>query len=79
MEFTAVGTEGYKPPEMERRSYNTLQADMFAVGVVVFIMYKGNIPFRSSRSADSIYKYIRESDFYGFWKIHSKGRSEEFF
>lgn len=54
-----VGTEGYKPPEMELGTYTGLQADMFAAGVTLFIMYSGTRPFISTRSHERIYKLIR--------------------
>jgi serine/threonine-protein kinase GIN4 len=54
-----VGTEGYKPPETELGIYTGLQADMFAAGVILFIMYSGTPPFLSTRSHERIYKLIR--------------------
>lgn len=54
-----VGTEGYRPPEMEEGKYIGIQADMFAVGVVLFVMYNGSPPFFSTRSHDRVYKHIR--------------------
>lgn len=54
-----VGTEGYKPPEMELGNYTGLQADIFATGVILFIMYNGTPPFLSTKPHDRIYKLIK--------------------
>jgi len=74
-----VGTDGYRSPEMEDGKYNGLQSDMFAVGVVLFIMYTGYPPFMGTRSHDRIYKLIREKNFTKFWEKHEKGKPEGFY
>lgn len=56
---SVVGTDGYRAPEMEAGKYTGLQADLFAVGVILFIMYKGSPPFLSTKTHDKIYKLIR--------------------
>lgn len=76
---TRVGTEGYKSPEMETGDYNGLQADMFAAGVVLFVMYSGGPPFLSTRSHDRIYKMIREKNFIKFWQLHEKNKPTGFY
>ena len=40
-----LGSTGYKPPEMEARNYRGLKADIFATGVIIFMMYRGRPPF----------------------------------
>lgn len=66
-----VGTEGYRPPEMEEgKSYEGLQADMFAVGVVLFIMYTGSPPFFSAKPYDRVYKHLKERNYTKFWQLH---------
>ena len=64
---------------MEEGKYNGLQSDMFAVGVVLFIMYNGSPPFLSTKPHDRIYKLIRERNYAKFWEKHEKGRPEGFF
>jgi len=54
-----VGTEGYKPPEVDQGNYTGIQTDMFATGVVLFIMYAGTPPFMSTKPHERIYKLIR--------------------
>ena len=40
-----LGSTGYKPPEMETKNYQGLKADIFAAGVIIFMMYRGGPPF----------------------------------
>jgi serine/threonine protein kinase len=54
-----VGTEGYKPPEVDQANYTGIQTDIFAAGVVLFIMYAGTPPFMSTKPHERIYKLIR--------------------
>ena len=54
-----VGTEGYRPPEMEDGKYTGLKADLFAVGVVLFAMFCGGPPFKSTKAHDRHYRLIR--------------------
>jgi serine/threonine protein kinase len=74
-----VGTEGYKPPEMEQGNYTGLQADIFAIGVILFIMYNGTPPFMSTKPGDRIYKLIKEKSFQKFWSLHEKNKPQGFY
>ena len=74
-----VGTEGYKPPEMEQGNYEGIQADIFAAGVVLFIMYNGTPPFLSTKTHDRIYKLIRDKNFQRFWTMHERNKPKGFF
>lgn len=44
---------------MERGKYLGHDADIFAAGVILFLMYSGAPPFLSTRFSDKIYKLIR--------------------
>lgn len=55
---------------MEAGNYTGFQADIFAVGVVLFVMYNGTPPFMSTKPHDKIYKLIREKNFVRFWQLH---------
>jgi len=57
---------------MELGNYTGIQADMFAVGVILFIMYKGSPPFSSTKPHDRIYRLIRNNEYSKFWEIHEK-------
>ena len=70
--YTRLGTEGYKPPEMEAGKYLGLQADLFAAGVVLFVMFSGTPPFISTKPTDKIYKLIRDKNYTKFWSLHER-------
>ena len=77
--YTRLGTEGYKPPEMEQGKYTGLQADLFAAGVILFIMFTGTPPFLSTKNTDKIYKLIRDKNFAKFWTLHEKRKPKGFY
>lgn len=79
MLYTRLGTEGYKPPEMEQGKYLGLQADIFAAGVILFVMYTGTPPFISTKNTDKIYKLIRDKNFTKFWTLHEKKKPAGFY
>jgi serine/threonine protein kinase len=74
-----VGTEGYKAPEVELGNYEGLKADLFAAGVVIFIMYTGTPPFISTKSHDRIYRLIREKKYAKFWELHERNKPQGFY
>ena len=74
-----VGTEGYKPPEMELGNYTGIQADIFATGIIIFIMFNGTPPFLSTKPHDRIYKLIRDKNFQKFWTLHEKNKKPGFY
>jgi hypothetical protein len=55
---------------MEQGKYTGLQADLFAAGVILFVMYVGTPPFISTKNTDKIYKLIRDKAFSKFWALH---------
>jgi serine/threonine protein kinase len=64
---------------MEAGNYTGLQADIFAAGVVLFIMYNGTPPFLSTKVHDRIYRLIREKNFPKFWALHEKNKPAGFY
>ena len=40
---------------MENKEYNGLKADIFAVGVIIFMMFKGGPPFLGTRVGQKRY------------------------
>ena len=74
-----VGTEGFRPPEMEKGNYTGLQADIFAIGVILFLMYAASPPFLSTKTSDKVYKRIKEGKFESFWQLHEKKKDEGFY
>ena len=69
---THLGSEGYKAPEIYMKSYIGWQTDVFAAGVILFIMLKGYPPFDSANIGDDLYGLIREKNHTHFWKLHSQ-------
>ncbi len=55
---------------MEEGKYAGLQADLFAAGVILFIMYNGTPPFISTKPHDKIYKLIKDRNYAKFWALH---------
>lgn len=64
---------------MEMGKYTGLQADIFATGVVLFIMYNGTPPFLSTKGHDRIYKLIKDKNFPKFWALHEKNKPSGFY
>ena len=58
--FSRVGTKNYMAPELlEKRPYRGTCVDIFAAGVVLFVMNTGAWPFEKSASIhDPIYRHI---------------------
>jgi serine/threonine protein kinase len=46
-------------PEIENKEYEGKYTDIFAAGVILFIMFSGNPPFENSSVTDPYYKLIR--------------------
>ena len=76
---TKLGTEGYMAPEVSNKNYDGAKADIFASGVILFIMYAGNPPFEKAAINDPYYKLIKDKNFATFWKAHSRRRPVGFF
>lgn len=56
-----------------------LQADLFAAGVILFVIYTGTPPFISTKNTDKIYKLIRDKNFAKFWSLHEKKKPKDFY
>lgn len=76
---TKLGTEGYMAPEIASKSYDGRKTDIFAAGVILFIMYAGNPPFEKPTVTDPYYKLIKEKRYDVFWNAHSRKRLPTFF
>lgn len=76
---TKLGTEGYMAPEIANKKYEGKSVDIFASGVILFIMYAGNPPFEKATLNDPYYKLIKEKRFDIFWKAHARKRPVNFF
>jgi serine/threonine protein kinase len=76
---TKLGTDGYMAPEIQKKNYVGTEVDIFASGVILFIMYTASPPFEKSVPEDSYYRYIKDKNFNAFWSFHSKRRPAGFF
>lgn len=76
---TKLGTDGYMAPEIAIKNYVGSEVDIFASGVILFIMYTASPPFEKTTPEDSYYRYLREKNYTAFWNFHSKRRPAGFF
>ena len=60
---THLGTEGYMAPEIHmRRPYSGESVDLFACGIILFIMYSQNPPFGKADPNDPYYRLLSNGD-----------------
>lgn len=70
---TALGTPGYQCPELlEGDNYSGTGNDVFACGVILFIMYCGFPPFREAKKFDPWYRHFYNKNPAMFWSMHTK-------
>lgn len=74
------GTKTYMAPEIkEGKIYDGKKADIFSLGVILFIMVQGIFPFAEAKSNDYYYKLILEGQYEKYWeKVAGKRFSDEF-
>ena len=66
-----TGTRFYNAPEMfycATKGYDGVPADIFSLGIILFILVMGFYPFDKPNITDSRYKLISKKDYPGFWK-----------
>lgn len=70
------GTEGYMAPEiLAREEYSGEKVDLFAAGVLLFIMVAQHPPFRKASSQDALYKmFCVNNELY--WKKVAVGKPQ---
>lgn len=65
-----LGTENFQSPEiLERKLFNGIKSDIFALGVTLFIIYSGEFPFKQARKYDISYQYIIKRKYDNFWNV----------
>jgi serine/threonine protein kinase len=70
---TVLGTEGYMAPEIHaKQPYDGKQVDLFAAGIILFIMFAGSPPFSKAAPNDPYYKLLASNKNETFWKFHAK-------
>ena len=66
---TYLGTPNYAAPELHlRKSYLGIYADIFSLGVTLFIIVTGYLPFILPKPNDPLYRYIYDIDYISYWK-----------
>jgi serine/threonine protein kinase len=58
-------------PELHENRKYTLKVDVFACGIILFILLGGYPPFVYATKEDDLYKYLYAGNFAGFWKKHA--------
>lgn len=67
-------------PEIHmRKPYNGASVDLFACGIILFIMVAQHPPFSIAKPEDPFYKLICANRLDLFWKSHQKNKPEGFF
>ena len=59
------------PEIIARQAYQGQVVDLFALGVILFIMYSGHPPFGAANETDNFYKLLATNRSDLFWKAHS--------
>ena len=68
---TYRGTFGYNAPEIYAETpYSGAVVDLFAMGVILFIMRSGRPPFKHAIPSDKLYRLFIENKQDVFWKFH---------
>ena len=53
--------------------------DLFALGIILFIIYAGHPPFNLAKENDNYYRLIALQRADLFWKAHSNNKAPGFF
>lgn len=74
---TVLGTESYMAPEIHlRQPYSGSAVDLFACGIILFIMVSGTPPFMKADPKDNYYKMICINRNSLFWEAHEKPKQK---
>ena len=77
---TDLGTPGYMAPEIrEEKEYKGHEVDLFALGVILFIMYAGHPPFNEAHKKDPHFKYFYQERQDCFWNCMKRCHPANFF
>jgi len=64
-----LGTPTYAAPELHlKRPYYGKSEDIFSLGVTLFVLVTGGLPFKMALPNDSLYQHIIKSDYIEYWR-----------
>ena len=64
-----LGTPNYAAPELHlKKPYFGKSEDIFSLGVTLFVLVTGCLPFKLAVPNDSFYQYFIKSDYIAFWR-----------
>lgn len=73
MMHTECGTPGYMAPEMfKHQGYEAIKTDIWASGVILFIMIAGFPPFQRPAMTDWWFNKLANNKHHLFWEAHSR-------
>ena len=76
---TFFGTLNYAAPELHlHQPYYGVSSDIFSLGVTIYVIITGSLPFKYSVITDPSYRYIFKNDFVSFWNKKKFKLSESF-
>jgi len=71
--FTECGTPGYTAPEIHKgKGYDGFKVDLWACGVILFIMLAGFPPFQKATLSDWWFHKLYNNKHALFWQAHSR-------
>lgn len=71
LHMTRLGSQSYMAPEIFLKlHYQAPEVDIFALGVVLFLLFTGNRPFKTATMEDLYYKQIARGNLNLFWQAH---------
>jgi len=74
-----LGTPSYVAPEiLLKKFYYGKSGDIFSLGIMLFILVTGKLPFKMALPNDNLYKYIIREDYVEFWKRKNVNISPSF-
>ena len=77
---TQLGTQAYMAPEiLAKEPYQGHVVDLFALGIILFILYSGHPPFSCADPKDSHYKLLASNRADLFWKTHEQRKPSGFY
>lgn len=68
-----MGDPSFYAPEMhENTIFDGYRSDVFSLGVVLFVMISGHLPFACATKDDELYQLIANENYEEFWACHEE-------